>query len=41
MSTNFVENSIERLGLKKNFVSLHAKIYPQVKALDKIIKKSF
>jgi hypothetical protein len=40
MSRNFVENAIERLGLKKKFVSLHAKIYPQIAALDKIIKKN-
>jgi len=40
ISTNFVKNSIERLGLKNNFVSLHAKIYPQVKSLDKIIKRA-
>jgi hypothetical protein len=40
ISTNFVKNSIERLGLKNNFVSLHAKIYPQVKSLDKIIKRT-
>ena len=34
MSKNFVESAVERLGLKSKFISLHAKIYPQVKSLD-------
>jgi len=40
MSPNFVKNSIKRLGLEKEFVSRNAKIFPQIKALDKIIKKN-
>ncbi len=40
MSKNFVEGAVERLGLKSKFISLHAKIYPQVKSLDKIVKKA-
>ena len=40
MSKNFVEASIKRLGLEKKFKSLHARIYPQVKSLDKIVKRA-
>ena len=40
MSSNFVKNAIQRLGLEKEFKSLHARIYPQVAALDKILKKN-
>ena len=40
LSKNLVEASIKRLGLEKQFKSLHAKIYPQVKSLDKIVKRA-
>ena len=39
MSSNFVKKSVERQGLNKVFKSRHAKIFPEVQALDKIIKK--
>ena len=38
MSSNFVKKSVERQGLDKTFKSRHAKIFPEVQALDKIIK---
>ena len=38
MSSNFVKKSVERQGLDKAFKSRHAKIFPEVQALDKIIK---
>ena len=38
MSSNFVKRSVERQGLDKAFTSRHAKIFPEVQALDKIIK---
>jgi len=40
MSPNFVKAAIKRLGLEKEFKSLHARIYPQVASLDKILKKN-
>ena len=40
MSSNFVKNAIKRLGLEKEFKSLHARIYPQIAALDKILKRN-
>ena len=40
MSNNFVKSAIQRLGLEKEFKSLHARIYPQVKSLDKIVKRA-
>ena len=39
MSSNFVKKSVERQGLDTVFKSRHAKIFPEVQALDKIIKK--
>ena len=38
MSSNFVKKSVERQGLDTVFKSRHAKIFPEVQALDKIIK---
>ena len=40
ISPNFVNTSIKRLGLEKEFISRNAKIFPQIKALDNIIKKN-
>ena len=40
MSSKFVKDAVKRLGLNKQFLSLHARIYPQVAALDKILKKN-
>ena len=40
ISPNFVKAAIKRLGLEKEFKSLHARIYPQVAALDKILKRN-
>ena len=40
MSGNFVKSAVARLGLDKELVSRHAKLYPQVAALDKILKKN-
>ena len=38
MSSNFVKGSVERQKLESVFKSRHAKIFPEVQALDKIIK---
>ena len=38
MSSNYVKKSVERQGLEKTFTSRHAKIFPDIQALDKIIK---
>ena len=40
MSKNFVENAIKRLGLTNTFINRHEKLLPQIKSLDKILKKN-
>ena len=40
MSKNFVENAIKRLGLTNTFINRHERLLPQIKALDKILKKN-
>ena len=40
MSKNFVEAAIKRLGLTNTFINTHEKLLPQIKALDKILKKN-
>ena len=40
MSSTFVKSAVARLGLDKELVSRHAKLYPQVAALDKVLKKN-
>jgi len=40
MSGKFVKDSTKRLGLEEIIKTRHAKIFPEVKALDKIIKQN-
>jgi len=40
ISANFVRNAIARLGLTKEITTRHGKIFPEIKALDKIVKNN-